>query len=71
MVSVAANVTIASQLSESLSVTMSAGQTIEGGTPVTSTVNEQEDVSPDGSVTSNVLVVVPNGKVEPLGSPAV
>ena len=71
MISVAANVTIASQLSESLSVTMSAGQTIEGGTPVTSTVNEQEVVFPEASSTSNVLVVIPNGKVEPLGSPAV
>ena len=67
----AANVTIASQLPESLSTTMSAGQTIDGGTPVTSTVNEQEVVFPAVSSTSNVLVVVPNGKVDPLGSPAV
>ena len=50
---------------------MSAGQTIDGGTPVTSTVNEQEVVFPEASSTSNVLVVVPSGKVEPLGSPAV
>ena len=50
---------------------MSAGHTIEGGTPVTSTVNEQEVVFPEVSSTSNVLVVVPSGKVEPLGSPAV
>ena len=71
MVSVAANVTIASQLSESLTTVIFTGQTIDGGTPVTSTVNEQEDVSPDGSSTSNVLVVVPNGKVDPLGSPVV
>ena len=67
----AANVTIASQLPESLSTTMSAGQTIDGGTPVTSTVNEQEVVFPEASSTSKVLVVVPSGKVEPLGSPAV
>jgi hypothetical protein len=34
-------------------------------------VNEQDDLLPLASVTSNVFVVVPTGKVEPLGNPAV
>ena len=38
---------------------------------LTVTVNEQEVVFPAASVTSNSLAVIPNGKVEPLGSPAV
>src|SRR5438128_8901162 len=37
----------------------------------TVTVNEQEVLLPLESVTSNVFVVVPTGKVEPLGRPAV
>ena len=40
---------------------------------VTSTITSKETVSvlPDASVTRNVLVVVPSGKIEPLGNPAV
>ena len=51
---------------------ISAGQEIVGlSVSFTVTVNEQEALFPLASVTSKVLVVVPTGKKEPLGSPAV
>jgi hypothetical protein len=40
-------------------------------TSFTVTVNVQELLFPLASVTKNVFVVVPTGKVEPLGKPAV
>ena len=50
---------------------MLAGQLIVGAwLSVTVTVNEQVDVPPT-AVTVNVLVVVPTGKLAPLGLPAV
>ena len=50
---------------------MSAGQVIVGlSLSVTVTVNEQVDV-PSALVDSNVFVVVPTGKTEPLAKPAV
>ena len=56
----------------SLLVVISAGHVIAGSSvSFTVTVKLQVVVFPAASVTSNVLVVVPNGKVEPLGSPAV
>lgn len=49
-----------------------AGHEIVGGSlSLTVTVNEQEDLFPLASITTKVLVVVPTGKVEPLGRPAV
>src|SRR5438132_6812437 len=48
------------------------GQLITGfSTSFTVTVNEQDVLFPLVSVTSKVFVVVPTGKVEPLGRPAV
>jgi hypothetical protein len=47
------------------------GQLIDGASvSFTVTVNEHEVLFPLASVTSKVLVVVPTGKVEPLGRPA-
>ena len=51
---------------------ISAGHVIAGSSvSLTVTVKLQVVEFPAASVTSNVLVVTPSGKVEPLGSPAV
>jgi hypothetical protein len=52
--------------------TIGDGQLITGfSASLTVIVNEQEVLFPLASVTSNVFVVVPTGKVEPLARPAV
>ena len=49
-----------------------AGQVMDGScVSVMVTVNEQVAVLPAASVTTNVFVVVPTGKVAPLARPAV
>ena len=51
---------------------MFPGQVITGACEsVIVTVNEHDAVSPPASVTVNVFVVVPVGKIDPLGRPAV
>ena len=52
--------------------TILAGQEMVGSSlSLTVTVNEQEAVFPEASVTVKLLVVIPFGKAEPLGRPAV
>jgi hypothetical protein len=54
------------------STTMFAGQVIEGGcVSLMVTVKLQVLEFPEVSVAVKVLVVVPTGKVEPLGNPAI
>ncbi|SRX75318.1 hypothetical protein AEQU3_02312 [Aequorivita antarctica] len=62
----------APQMPASLSCVMFPGQVISG-TSVSLTVTSKLQVAvfPDASVTTKVLVVVPTGKVLPLGKPAV
>ena len=48
------------------------GQVIAGASvSFTVTVNEHAVLFPDASVTTNVLVVTPNGNVDPDGNPTV
>ena len=71
-VDVTVYVTTASHCPTSLFTGISPGQLIVGfSLSVTITSNEHVAVLPDPSVTTNVFVVVPNGKAEPLGNPAV
>ena len=65
-------VTTAEQRPVSVLTTILAGQEIVGSSlSLTVTVKEQKAVLPLASVTVKLLVVVPFGKAEPLGRPAV
>ena len=65
-------VTTAPQVPASFACMIFIGQIITGASlSVIVTVNEHDAVNLPASVTVNVLVVVPVGKVDPLGRPAV